>query len=101
MLFFAAVPEREICAEDRESKAFDGRVMSCQPARTADDNNERGKGQRGHAAAHHRAPSVRHLIVRTRHFSSLQQFNCEIQSKPLFDVAYMTCTYNIIHIFIT
>lgn len=85
-MFFAAVSEREIRAEDRESETLDRRTMSCQPAGTADDNDERGKGQRRHAAAHHRAPSVRHLTTRNRNFSSLQQLNCENQSKPLFSV---------------
>lgn len=83
---FAAVFEREIRAEDREPETLDRRAVSCQPAGTADDNDERGKGQRGHAAAHHRSPSVRHLTTRTRHFSSLQQFNCENQSKPFYSV---------------
>lgn len=61
LCFSAAVPERRVRAEDPVPGANDGRAVSRQPAGAGDDHDARGEGRRTRAAAHHRAPSLRHL----------------------------------------
>jgi len=78
LVLLKAVPEREVCAEDPVHGTLDDRAVSCQPAGTSHDHDERGERPRRNGdATNHRTPSVRHMNTPSaarRRFSSLQHY---------------------------
>jgi len=87
LVLLKAVPEREVCAEDPVHRTLDDRVVSCQPAGTSDDHDERGEQPRRNGdATNHHTPSVRHMKTSSaalRRFSSLQHYCKKInQNRP-------------------
>jgi len=65
LVLLKGVPEREVCAEDPVHGTLDDRAVSCQPAGTSDDHDERGEQRRRNGdAANHHSPSLRHMNPR-------------------------------------